>query len=305
MTNQKLIKPILLMLLALIAPIYSVDVSSQTISKILDTNSIKIGYRIDTPPFSFKNKDGKADGYSVAICNHIAKSISQQFNKPSLAITHIPVDSENRFSSLTNDKIDILCGASSITLSRRQTMSFSIPIFHSGMGAVVHKDISEGLNSLLLGQEPEFKQRWRDDYRNILNQKTITVLKGTNAEKWLNTEIRHFNSPAKLHLVNSYSEGMDAVLNRESDVFFGDRTTLMNITGNSKQASDLKFLERQFSYEAMALAMKEGDKSFNLFVDRILSRLYESGEIEEIYIRYFGELDSTAKSLFLRAALPE
>ncbi len=305
MNNLELKKTTLLIFMVLTTLLHAKAVSSQTISQILDSNTIRIGYRTDTPPLSFKDEEGKADGYSVAICNHIAKVMSQQFNKPDLKILHVPVTSENRFSTLTEGQIDILCGASSITLSRRQTMSFSIPVFLSGMGAVVHQDISKELNALLLGQEPEFRPRWRANYGQILHKKTMTVLGGTTAEKWLNTEIKHFNIPAKLDLVSSYSEGIEDILNKKSDVFFGDRAVLMNAINKSEHASELKFLDRQYSYESISLAMKDGDKAFNIFVDRILSRIYETGEVNEIYKRYFGELDSTAKSLFTRAALPE
>ncbi len=64
-------------------------------------------------------------------------------------------------------------------------------------------------------------------------------------------------------------------------------------------------LDRQYTYEAISLAIPRGDHEFQLLIDKALSRLYRSGDINSIYSQFFGELDDTARSLFTRAALPE
>ena len=47
------------------------------------------------------------------------------------------------------------------------------------------------------------------------------------------------------------------------------------------------------------------DEAFRLLVDRTLSGLYRSGEIEEIYASWCGDPDETARAFFRNNALPE
>ena len=59
------------------------------------------------------------------------------------------------------------------------------------------------------------------------------------------------------------------------------------------------------NYEPIALASVRGDEDFRLLVDRVLSRLYRSGEIGVIYTKFFGEPDASALEFFRFVALPE
>ena len=57
-------------------------------------------------------------------------------------------------------------------------------------------------------------------------------------------------------------------------------------------------LDRYFTYEPIALAMRRNNDDLRLVVDTTLSTLYRSGEIVDIYKRYFGEPGDTALLLF-------
>ncbi|WP_395375815.1 amino acid ABC transporter substrate-binding protein [Marinicella sp. W31] len=276
---------------------------AQVTEKISNTNTLKLGFRVDAQPFSYRDASGSIKGYSVDICNHIAESIKINLNKPNLKIETVLVNSNDRFSALKSGKIDILCGASTITMTRRETMSFSIPIFLSGMGAMVNEDAPSRLKALLLGQEPEYRPTWRASYGQILKERTLTALKGTTAEKWLKED--DFNIFSKFETVDTYKEGVDRLLNKTSDVLFGDRAVLLDLATRHENADKLKIIDRQFTYESIALAFQDNDKKLHLLIDRALSKLYQSDEIVLIYGRHFGELDETAQSLFTRAAIPE
>jgi putrescine:ornithine antiporter len=64
-------------------------------------------------------------------------------------------------------------------------------------------------------------------------------------------------------------------------------------------------LDRQFTYAPFAMAMKRGSEDLRLLVDRSLSRLYRSGEITQVYSRFFGAPGKGTQQFFEHTALPE
>ena len=103
----------------------------------------------------------------------------------------------------------------------------------------------------------------------------------------------------------SYREGVDRVLAGRSDVLFADRAILLDAAAHNPSPRDLVVLERQYTYEPIALAFSRGDEDFRLLVDRTLSRLYRTGEIQAIYERYFGKPDANTLEFFRFVAMPE
>jgi ABC-type amino acid transport substrate-binding protein len=51
-----------------------------------------------------------------------------------------------------------------------------------------------------------------------------------------------------------------------------------------------KLLDQDFSIEQYALMLPRGDHDWRLAVNRVLARIYRSGEIEQIYGRWLGPL---------------
>jgi putrescine:ornithine antiporter len=73
----------------------------------------------------------------------------------------------------------------------------------------------------------------------------------------------------------------------------------------SPSARDLTILDRQFTYEPIALAFARGDEDFRVVVDRALSRLFGSEEFGDFYAKWFGKPDQDARTFFRWSALPE
>src|SRR5262249_48814735 len=86
---------IVVALLTLTGPATAADLDG-TLKKIKSTNTITIGYRESSRPFSFVGDDGKPAGYSVDLCTRIASSIGRDLNLPNLAIKWVKVTVENR-----------------------------------------------------------------------------------------------------------------------------------------------------------------------------------------------------------------
>jgi ABC-type amino acid transport substrate-binding protein len=92
-------------------------------------------------------------------------------------------------------------------------------------------------------------------------------------------------------LVKTREEGLALLSEGQVEALASDRTALIGVvvmTGATRGA--YKLLDQDFSIEQYALMMKRGDHDFRLAVNRVLARIYRSGEIEKIYARWLGPL---------------
>jgi polar amino acid transport system substrate-binding protein len=274
-----------------------------TLDRIRQAGKIELGYRDDARPFSYKDESGKAAGYSIALCEKIADDVKAELALPALTVEWVPVTLEDRFQAVQQGKVALLCGADTATLTRRKDVSFSIPIFPSGIGAILRADSPPQLREVLAGR-PSSGPFWRGSPARILEKKTFSVVGSTTSESWLGDELDKFKISATVAPVDSYQAGIQRVLDRSSDVFFGDRPILYDAAEGSS-SGDLVVLDRLFTYEPLALALGRGDEDFRLVVDRSLSRLFKSSGFKDVYVKWFGEPDDSAAIFFGLSALPE
>lgn len=277
--------------------------AAATLDQVKASGKLLLGYRADARPFSY-DEGGKAAGYSVALCEKVAEDVKTELGLSALTVEWVPVTLEDRFQALRDGKIDILCGADTATLERRKEVSFSIPIFPSGIGAVLRWDAPIPLREVLAGKR-SMGPIWRGSPAQILNKKTFAVVKGTTGEKWLAERMQAFKVDASVSTADSYELGIKSVLDGSSDVFFGDRPILLGAAVGGPSANELVVLDRLFTREPLALAMERGDEDLRLIVDRTLSRTFRSPEFRDFYAKWFGEPDDSTLGFYQQNALPE
>ena len=278
---------------------------ADTLGRIRETGKLRLGHRADARPFSYEDPSGNAAGYSIALCQEIADAVKADLGLSQLAIENVKVAAGDRFDEVESGKVDLLCGATTDTLERRKKVAFSLPIFPSGVGALLRVDAPARFRAALEGREPPYRPRWRATLSQALEKRVLSAQKGTTAADWLSRRRKELEVNAEIVNVDSYSEGVERVLVRTSDAMFGDRAILLDAAARSPSAVDLVVLDRQYTYEPIALVSARGDDDFRLIVDRTLSRLYRSGRISEIYTRYFGKPDENTQAFFRFAVRPE
>jgi len=284
----------------------SMSASAATLDRARDAKKLTLGYRIDARPFSYRDESGSAAGYSVALCQKIADQVKTELGLSALTVEWVPVTLTDRFSAVQQGKVDLLCGADSITLERRKEIAFSIPIYPGGIGALLRADAPLPLRQLLAKGEPTPHPIWRGSpARTILEKKTFSVVTGTTSEKWLAGRLDEFEIDATVVPVGSYEDGIRRVLDRKSDVLFGDQPILLDAAQRSPAAEGLIVLDRFFTYEPLALGLARGDDDFRLVVDRALSRTFASSEFRDLYAKWFGKPGESVLFFFRLSALPE
>ena len=293
-------------LLAIGALALAAPAAGATLDQVKERGKIRFGYRVDAVPLSFRDPDGKPAGYSVELCKDVAEAAKAELGLPNLAVEWVPVTAESRFDRLTAGDIDVLCGSSTVTLARRTQVSFSLPIFPGGIGALIRADAPARLREALEGRAQPFHPAWRGAPTAAPQARGFAVVRGTTTQGWLAKKKQELQVIAETTAVDSYEAGVRRVLEGKSDVFFGDRILLLNAREMNPAQADLVLLDRLFTFEPVALALPRGDEDLRLLVDRTLSRLYRSGDLQHLYATWCGGgPDSDALAFFRMSTLPE
>ena len=279
--------------------------SAATLDHVRETGQLRLGYVEGARPYSYRDESGNAAGYTVALCQNIAEAVRAELKLPQLKAEFVLLGPDERFDAVKQGKVDLLCAAGTPTVSRREAASFSIPVFLGGIAALIHDDASANMRAVLEQKPEPFQPHWRASLGQVLRDRTYVVARGTTTVDWLSGRIKDLGISAKTETVDSFAAGVERIADRSADVFFGDRALLLDAAVRSPSAGDLVLLERHFTYEAPALAMQRGDEDFRLLVDRALSRLYRSGEIDAIYTPYYGKLDPQTLHFFQACSLAE
>jgi len=275
-----------------------------TLERIRATGHIRLGYRADARPFSFRDNAGTADGFTAALCQRVAAAVKLELGLTTLAVDWVPVTAEDRFSALQQGRVDLLCGPETETLARRKDVAFSIPVFPGGIGALLRTNSPQRLREVL-GMRPSSRPTWRASAGQLLQTQRFTTVRGTTAGPWLAGKMNEFQLTARVVQSDDYASGVQQLLDNKADVLFADRAILLDAVARNPSRRQLMVLDRYFTYEAQALALRLGDEPFRLVVDRTLSRLYAAPEFRALYAQWFGQPDDAALTFYRWNARPE
>ena len=245
------------------------DELTQTLKRIDETGTINFGYRVDQTPMSFDRGDNQPAGYSVELCNRIADGVKQALGRDDIRVRYHAVTAETRFEAIRAGKIDMLCGATTRTLSRAQIIGFTQSTFVTGGALLSHKDAPIDHLEDLVGKRVAV----------VTNTTTIAALRGLLGELGLDVEVVE---------VASTKEGADMLERKQVDAFAADEVVLIGQVIARGGRDTYAISEELFSFEPFALALARGDADFQLVADRVLSRLNREGGIVPIYKKWFG-----------------
>jgi putrescine:ornithine antiporter len=254
---------------------------------------LTIGYYGDAKPFSYENESGKPVGYAVELCQKVVELAKVEAGLKDERIAWIRVSAENRLALLREKKIRVLCGEA-VTLADRKDVSFSIPIFQGGVGALVRADAPPALLQTLSGKPDP-----------ALQAQTLAVVGNSPTENVVADQLAKLGLAATVAPMKDYAQGVQAVLDRKADVFFADRSVLLDAVRRNASFENLKVMDRRFSAAPVAIALARGNEDARLAVDRALSRIYATDGFRAAYVKWFGEPDADTLAFFRLSVLPE
>lgn len=274
-------------LIALLSMMISTaSLAADTLARARETGTLRLGFRLDAPPYSYRATNGDPSGYIVDLCREVANGVKKAQDIPSLKIEYVEVSSATRLTALRDGKIDILCDPTSMTMSRRAIVDFSLPTFIDGAG-VLH--------------------RANEIYRlEDLRGKKIGVLQGTTTEEVLKATLGQLGIQAEIVPMQAHPDGVRSLSEGKIDAYFADRGILSYHLLNSRNPSGMKLSDQYFTFETYALALPRGDDKLRLLVDATLAELYRTDRVKTIYARSFGTFppDQFIRALFVINGVP-
>jgi ABC-type amino acid transport substrate-binding protein len=241
------------------------------LKKIADTKTISIAYRTDAIPFSFTDEKKQVDGFSIDLCKRIVNSIENQIKVPGLQIKWVAVTLQTRFEAVSKGLADMECGASTATLSRMKQVDFSSYIFVETTGLMVKT--ASGLRAL-----------------TDMSGKKIAVIGGTTNERALNEQLKRLKITATVVPMKTREEAFALLDGGKADALASDKLLLLGAALKAKDPKSLAILNDELSFEPYGIVLPRGDASFRLAVNTGLSQIYGSGEIVDIFNRWFAGL---------------
>jgi glutamate/aspartate transport system substrate-binding protein len=255
---------------------------------VQDTATVRIAYRTDSRPFSFLDAQGRPTGYTIELCERVAKSLERQLGK-AIAIWWVAVDTRTRFDAIANGTADMECGSTTVSLSRLKVVDFSSFVFAESTGVLVRSE--RGLIQF-------------DDMAG----RRIGVVPGSTNAQAIRSQLERRKLTATLVEFRDRDEGVAALTRGDVDGFATDKVVLLAMA-QALNPRDFTMLPEDLSFEPFAIMLPRGDWAFRLAVNTALAQIFRSGDVLDLYSKYFSAF-AARPSLFLGAvftfgALPE
>ena len=257
-----------LMALAVSSALLAAPAMADTLQKIKDTGTITIGHRESSIPFSYLDGNQKPVGYSMELCNKIVDAVKKELKMPALVTKLTPVTSQTRIPLMTNGTIDLECGSTTNSLERQKQVAFGVTTFVSPVRMVVKAD--SGIKTL-------------DD----LNGKAVATTTGTTSDRYIKQNEKGHNIDVKNVYGKDHAESFLMVETGRASAFVMDEVLLAGFVANAKNPKEFAIVGPALSTEPYGIMLRKDDPQFKALVDKTLSGLMKSGEINKIYAKWF------------------
>jgi glutamate/aspartate transport system substrate-binding protein len=254
--------------LTAVAPSAQAQDLTGTLKKIKDTGTITVGHRESSIPFSYLDDKQQPIGYAMDLCMKVVDAIKADLKLPNLKINLQPVTSSNRIPLLMNGTIDLECGSTTNSVQRQQQVAFGPTYFVINVTAAVKK--TSGVNSLA-----------------ELNGKNISTTSGSTSVPLLKAYEKTASIDVKEIYGKDHGESFLLLADDRVTAFVMDDILLAGQIANSKEPASYKILPESLRTEPYSMMLRKDDPQFKALVDKTVSGIMKSGEIEKIYAKWF------------------
>ncbi|WP_424973016.1 amino acid ABC transporter substrate-binding protein [Dinoroseobacter sp. S76] len=260
-----------------------------TLAKIAESGVITLGHRESSVPFAYLDENQQPIGYSIDLCMKIVEKVSETVGKE-LEVRYVPVNPKTRLALMANGTIDLECGSTTNKLSRQQQVEYLATTFVTGTKLMVRK--GSGIASVA-----------------DLEGKAVALAQGTTNELAVKAAIEELGLDVKVLPVRDHAEGMLSLETDRVDVYATDHILLYGLMSKSKTPEEFEVVGDFLSYDPYGLMVRRDDSAFELVGKAALAEVFRTGEIMEIYSKWFDPLGVPATPLlqasFALNALPE
>ena len=256
------------MAVAVTSALLATPVMADTLQKIKETGTINVGHRESSIPFSYLDGNQKPVGYSMDLCNKVVEAVKKELKMPALVTKLTPVTSQTRIPLMTNGTIDLECGSTTNSLERQKQVAFGVTMFVSPVRMVVKAD--SGIKSL-----------------SDLNGKAVATTTGTTSDRYIKQNEKGQSIDVKNVYGKDHAESFLLLAEDRVVAFVMDDILLAGQIANSKTPDAYKILGESLRQEPYSMMLRKDDPQFKALVDKTITAVMKSGEIEKIYAKWF------------------
>ncbi|CAB5085591.1 ABC transporter, substrate-binding protein (cluster 3, basic aa/glutamine/opines) [Olavius algarvensis associated proteobacterium Delta 3] len=243
----------------------SIDLAKQsTLEQILRNKELRVGFEAGYMPFEMTDKKGRFVGFDIDMAREMAKAMGVKFKPVNTAWDGI-------IPALLTEKFDIIMSGMTVTQERNLKINFADPYIIVGQTILLNKKHAKTVRS----------------YKDLNDPKYIVTSKlGTTGEQ----AVKRMIPRATYKSFETEPEAALEVVNGKADAFVYDLPYC--VVFNAQQgAGKLKFLDRPFTFEPLAWAVRKGDPDFLNWLNNFLRQMKNDGRYDRIYNKWIKSQD--------------
>ena len=256
---------------------------------IAERGTIVLGHRESSVPFAYLDENQEPIGYSIDLCMKVVEAVEDAVGKD-LEVRYVPVNPKTRIALMANGTIDLECGSTTNNLTRQEQVEYLPITFITGTKILTRKH--SGINSV-----------------EDLDGKAIALAQGTTNERAIKAAVEELGIDVDILPVRDHAEGFLSLDTDRVDAYSTDHILLYGLLDTARSPEDYAVVGDFLSYDPYALMVPRNESAFELVGKKAMAEVFRSGEIDEIYEKWFGPLGveqtDLLKAAFRLQALPQ
>ncbi|HCR13310.1 ABC transporter substrate-binding protein [Solidesulfovibrio sp.] len=218
------------------------------------------GVKDSQPPFGYVDeKTNQIVGFEIDLMEALAKRLGVKLELK-------PVTSSTRIPMLGQGAVDIVAATMTHKKEREDQVDFSITYFMTGQKLLVKK--GGGVNSVA-----------------DLAGKKVASVKGSTSEQ----NVKKAQPDCTVISFETYPEAFLALKQGKVQAMTTDESILVGIKNSDDNPDAWEIVGDYISPEPYGLGLPENDSDFRDFVNMALMNMWETGEYQKIYEKWFGK----------------
>jgi polar amino acid transport system substrate-binding protein len=236
--------------------------SASLLEDIKSRGAVRIGSRVDNPPHSSYDDQGRWVGFD----NDIATALAKRWG---VRLEMVKVDELTRISFLQNGKIDLAVASISKTKKRGEKVDFSQTYFRSAQTFVVRKGTAAS-------------------YRDLVGKRVGASRGSSSIGNW--TAWLKRNGVTAEPDIEQFGDKRAALAAVKQGAIAGWTEDYEVLASYARNEPDLNVLNVPggTGVKLDGIAMRKNDSTLRMAVNLALQDIADSGEYDRIYDRWFG-----------------
>ncbi|MAT92597.1 MAG: ABC transporter substrate-binding protein [Halioglobus sp.] len=236
--------------------------AGDTLQRIIDFRTLKVGMSGNQPPMTMTNRQGGLMGFDVDLAQALAAAM-----RVKLEIKAMPFG--ELMGALDDNEIDLIISGMSITPERTEMVSFVGPYMMSGKSILTRSETLARVSSTA-----DFNRK---------DLKLVALSNSTSA-----TFVRDAAPEATLVPVSSYDEGVQQLVDGKADAMVADMPMCVLSVLRYPEAG-FTTLEQPLTLEPIGIAVSKDDLQFQNLVENYLRAYEKSGVLNKLREKWFED----------------